>query len=733
VRWLTHWDDSLRIIAATALGRLGGKGVLSTLVRALVDPAPKVRLKVVAALAILHDKRAVVPLLSRVEDSQTDIRLATINALGTLGDPRAVIPIMGRLSDPSSKIRAASITALGKLRDRRSLQAIVRRLSDHAAPVVGAAIATLGQLRHRGATEPLVGLLHSGNHRHRQAIALALARIGSNLALRALTNALGSSTLAAAAQAALSKAKKQNPEFINSLLTNPRTPRRAALAAVEIARAAKLRATVPALIEQLDLKRLPQTPLIRALGAIGDPRAERTLLGLLDDDRIAVQLSALKALGPLLDGRSATPLVQCLSSKNHDIRRIAIRYLTRLRSPDTTRALARFIRTRNLDEARQAAAALAAIGDRRAIPDLLWLLSHRDRLLRRLAVEGLAQIATPPKALPHRVLALCRRHGATIRSNCLQALGTILRGKKDPAVISYLLDQIAHDDHTLFLSALDALAALRAPGISQALLARLPSLPLALKRHAIEVLGSQEDGRRPAISALRSYLHAPESSLRAAAAWALSKLQAPDALDDLEKALRQSGWEARTNIAAALATLRQPRSLPLLRHLARDKDPFVRANALLGIGWLGDKTATPQLLTLVQRDPNPWVRGNALRSLFRLAPHPLDMGGHRYANVAALAQVIAQTDLDRRVRHLAQNLATQGLPAISPRSARHAWIGLYLLDGAGKPLRNKPFALVTPTGLIKASRADSRSQSWEEQLPPGHCYVTSPPSSPPPS
>lgn len=736
VGWMSHWEDSLRLAAADALGRIGGPLALKTLVRALVDPEPKVRLKIVSALAALADSsrsakgkalraRAVVPLVGRLEDPNAGVRLAAVRALGQLGDKRAVIPLMGRLSDLGRKVRAESVTALGKLGDPRSGPAITRLLSDHAPGVVQAAIKTLGLLRYRGATEPLIEMLRSSSSVYRGPVAQALARIGTDLAIRSLVTSLGKSTLASAAKAALGQATKQNPKHINWLLKDPRTPRSVALVAVEIAREAKLRGAVPLLVEQLQLKRLPRAILINALGAIGDRRAQRPLLGLLDANSVDVQLAALKALNKLIDGRAAEPLVRCLASRNRAVRRHAIDYLGRLRARIATPALIRLARKTTGAEARQAAAALAAIGDPQATDEMLRLLVHHDRLLRRIAVQGLSGLAPAPK-VARRVLKMCKRQSLAVRSNCLQALGNLLRGSSDRAVIDYLASNVALGDHTLFLSALDGLAAMRDARIAKVLLRRIPKLPLVLKRHAVEVLGNQLEARALTVGELRKLLGSPESAVRGAAAWALGKLRATSARDELARVAQGKGWAARINATAALAALRDPASAATLRSLTTDRDPYVRANALLGLGWLAAsaKPSMSQLARRAQQDRSPWARVNALRALIAAKATRLTFGGQPMADARALAKEMAKSDPDQRVRHIASKLAERA--PTRGRGARSAWIGLYLLDGEGQPLRDKPYVLVTPEGLAKASHADMRSQGWEEHLPEGRCYVELP-------
>jgi hypothetical protein len=247
-----------------------------------------------------------------------------------------------------------------------------------------------------------------------------------------------------------------------------------------------------------------------------------------------------------------------------------------------------------------------------------------------------------------------------------------------------------------------------------------------LKRHAVEVLGNQAPNDKRAIATLTSLLDDKESAVRGAAAWALAKLRATSAREDLARIARGKGWAARINATAALAALRDPRQTATLASLTRDRDPYVRANALLGLGWLGHRDAQAQLVRRAQQDRGPWARLNALRALVATKARSLTYGGQQLRDARALAKALSISDPDPRVRHLASQLAR---PAASPpvvSKTQPSWIGLYMLDGDGRPLRDKPFVLITAEGLVKAGYADTRSQAWEERLPRGRCYVELP-------
>jgi HEAT repeat protein len=63
-------------------------------------------------------------------------------------------------------------------------------------------------------------------------------------------------------------------------------------------------------------------------------------------------------------------------------------------------------------------------------------------------------------------------------------------------------------------------------------------------------------------------------------------------------------------------------AVPVLIRLLRDKDPWVRSRAARALGKIGDKAATPALLTTLTTDGNYDVRRRAATALGELGPNP---------------------------------------------------------------------------------------------------------------
>jgi HEAT repeat protein len=157
--------------------------------------------------------------------------------------------------------------------------------------------------------------------------------------------------------------------------------------------------------ERLELAR--NVALCGFLGEAGDPRAVRTLAGLLAGAAPSLRLAAAEALGRLRDrmepaaaDEAAERVLEALADPGRPLdgteKARFIRVLAQLRSPSCVRPLAALLadRTeRNVHVKRLAAAALAAAGDAAALRALVEALSAEDVYLRREAAGCLSALA----------------------------------------------------------------------------------------------------------------------------------------------------------------------------------------------------------------------------------------------------------------------------------------------------------------------------------------------------
>jgi HEAT repeat protein len=695
-------DAHLRAAAAEALGALlQGPGAnepdkesvraVETLERALGDGEHEVREAAVVAIGKLPPtlgKRTAVALTGRLDDEAAGVRQRAAEVLGRMGEARAVVPLLSRLGDPTREVRIAALEALAGLGDARAVPAIVRLIHDPADDVRAAAVTALGRLQAKGAVAPLVEVLQRGAPdalRARAAFALgqiAGAPAGQPAAVEALIGALDHDELQLAAREALVRVGARAVAPLMAHVGDAR-PDRAALY-VDLLREIGSSEATPLLLDELGRGRLPEEPLVDALGAMlraGDKRPMVTLVALLGAPSGSLRRHAAEALRGSVDARAISALAAATVDGERDVRVMAIGELGRLGAREALPELGRALGSGDEETAAAAARALGQLGDRRAVEPLIGALGRSERRVRREAADALARVADG-SAAPSLMRAL-RTAAPDRRATAIVALGGVVRRHPDATARELLLGYVEGSDTAAALAALDALGAMgdkaAVPRLVHVVESRFDD---DVRRRALAALGDSggDDATRTILSMLAG--DSGDQSVRAEAAWALGKLRRPGdaATAGLVSALRSSSPAVRANAAAALYRL--GRAPDELLRLLDDRDPAARGNAALALAH------TQKARTAVQR--------------------------------------LAERDDDRHARAAAK----RALAATAPSSAGD-WIALDVVDFDGAPLGDTGYRLVLPDGLQKSGITDERGVIREESVPSGACSLVLDEAAPP--
>ena len=738
--WLHHSDTRRRVLAADALARMGAPEGIKPLVRALADQEQKVLIAVINALGQLSGPgRPEVPGLVRaLENTVSTVRKAAVAALLGKKDGRAVVPLMSLMSDSSAEVRLAAARALGALGDAGAGQVLVAALEDTSDETVTAAMDALARLAYAPAVEPLIDLFHHGSTGHRDGAAVTLASLGGTQAMACLTRALANVSLSTSAQKALVGAGANAAQPVIRLLRDPGTPRQVALRALEVVRQARMTEAVPVILAHLHRGRISQVRLIKALSVLSDPRAQRSLLSLLESPFVEVRRAALDALIPVADARAVHPVIGLLGDRDRQIKLGAVGLLGKLSARSALPRLLGLTTSGDTDLVRAAAGALLQIADPSAAAALLSLLNHADRVVRRLSAQALVAMRDEADAsgLENKLVSQCRAmvHASGLAA-CLQALGGVVRGK--PAAggtQTYLFKLLDSSDSEAFLGALHALAGLSRADMAGRLMKKFPGLDQDRKLQLVQALGGASAITEEVTESLLKVLQDPAPPLRAAAALTLGLHRATSAREHLISATRDPHWMVRVNASAALALVASAGDAKLLATLAASRIPAVRANALIGLGRMGVGAAGGSagvdrlLARSLAKDRYPWARLNALRAMLRrgFKGASLAHDDQIYKDPTALLAAMSNHDVDPRVRAVSATLSPSESTRTSAPGPGAQWIGLYLLDHLRKPLRGGPFLLVDGRGLIRLLHADSQGEAWVLGIPPGRCHVESP-------
>ena len=572
-----HSDDNVALAAVEALGRIGGREALDSLL-ALAETRNFFRtFPTIDILGGSGDPRVLPTLLSLA----TDPLYATeaVRALGRLGDPSAAPALIDHLTRSSGSLVRAIASALAAIHDtaeqRFGTGVVVERLLSASPRIADARrLLTLG-LKRADAVE-------------QQALGQVLSWVGEEGTVPALLELLqGPAAVAQIAAASLRRLGSiAEPQLVE---------------AVRVGSSEARRSLVPILSGKLSARDVLVTCLededasVRALACdalarTSDPTVVPGIFPLLSDRDGRVAQAALAAVQSL--GSDATRRLALEGARSNDERqqRAALRIIGYFGYPEGLDALQ--VGARAADEKlREAAiAGLPFIDDPSALQALLEASHHASARTRTAAVRALGHTTGEANARERLRLAL-DDSDAWVRYYACQALGRL----HDDAATEKVAALLKDDFGQVRVAAVEALAHLRGPR---------------------------------AFTILSGVLGSADADLNRAALVALGMSKRPEALPPLLAAL--SATEATTRLVAlsALAELGLAEALPAIARATRDADEGVRVSATGFLAARSDPEATAELIALLGDDPS---REALVHALAKPAP------GRSAAISAALA------------------------------------------------------------------------------------------------
>ncbi|MFB6102211.1 MAG: HEAT repeat domain-containing protein [Haloplanus sp.] len=144
--WLTAEYPEFRMVAATALGRVGDERSLPALVRATTDEDPRVRARAVQSCGWIGHERCLEPLRERLDDPRHLVREKAVRALGSIGSEAALRSLVPVARDDDESIRRAAVEELGQFGSLDPVVVLVRALKEDTDSVQRAAVLSLVQL-----------------------------------------------------------------------------------------------------------------------------------------------------------------------------------------------------------------------------------------------------------------------------------------------------------------------------------------------------------------------------------------------------------------------------------------------------------------------------------------------------------------------------------------------------------------------------------------------------------
>ena len=288
-------DAEVRLLAATALGKLEDEDRVEPLITALHDRDADVQKAAIQSLKRTSDERVPAALVPLLRHANAGVRGCAAQVLEFLGwrpakredemwflvakgqcarvasfGAAALLPLEMVLNAGPYSLCVAAVKALGEMDDQRVVRLLLKALKSDDAAVCAAAVDALARVGGPEASEPIIGMLHHKNGHVRLAAVEALGSLGVGAAA----------------------------ESLRSLLSDP----------------------------MWDVRRAA----VEALGRLKDNRAVEALTRTLADNDADVREATAIALGGLSDRRAIGPLVLALKDGTSGVRRIAAAALSRI-------------------------------------------------------------------------------------------------------------------------------------------------------------------------------------------------------------------------------------------------------------------------------------------------------------------------------------------------------------------------------------------------------------------
>jgi len=518
-----HMDDNVAVAAVEALGRIGGRAAVDSLVEAVKSGNFFRTFPAIDVLGRSGDPRAVAPLTDLLEQPQYAHEAA--RALGRTGDIGAVEPLMRLLTRGGAATVRVAAMALRDLQQRHAerfgsgdaVAAAVRRAGDERpeSPAGAAASPTAGEPepRSRGAVaRQLIRALTGGDATEQAAICFLLGESGSPAAASALA------------------------ELVD--------------AAPEVAEAA--------------------TAALRRLGPLAE---ERILAGIQAGD-----VMQRRALLPLVSRATSAPaVVACLEDGDPDVRALACDALARMGVTSVVRSLFPLLSDTNARVAFAATAAIQSLGSHETEALARKAAVEPDARVRRAAIGILGYFGSP--AVVDDILIALGDQDERVRESAIHALPFL----DDPRALEALFTAARSPAERTRAAAMRALGQsgndLR---VSALLLKGLSDADAWVRYYACQALGKLAFA--PAAAAIARLMNDEAGQVRVAAVEALSCLDSELAASALRRAADDSDGDVRRTAIIGLGVAKQQDALPLMLDAAASGDPATRLVALSAFG-----------------------------------------------------------------------------------------------------------------------------------------------------
>jgi HEAT repeat protein len=618
-------DWRVRKTAVEALVAFGSMSVIEGLIRSLsADDNAGSRNSAIEALVHIGSA-AVDGLIVSLDAPDADVRKSIVDILGDIRDPRAVPALIEALvKDPDENIRVASAEALGKIKDRRAVSPLLDCLMrDNQGWLGYAAAEALGEIGDDQALEPLIAALGRGSLR--ESVLESIGKIGNVNTLIPLIAGISDplrivrEVATVALTAIYRKSSHDDRERMIRTVRDNTTDRDVAFleemltastgalqtSAVAVLGWAGRHTSIQKLLALLKEEDLEE-PITEALKNIDGDQVQ-LLLGYLSNDNALVRRTAARALGEIGGPGVEDSLINLLMDENGHVRSATAEALGHLRSRQAVKPLLDLLTDEYASVQESAIQALAEIDDESILDDLVKDFTSQDAPMRRNIALLIGRFSTD-KASDALAFAL-KDEEPDVRKAVVHALSNISGDK----ALRSLIHAVTDDDPEVRMVAADALGNTNAPEVHDVLIPLLEDGDLWVRAAAARGLG--RIGGEKAGEVLSGHLEAATDIFLLSLVEVVGELKAERALEPLLRLAIHADPEVRKTVLVALSNYHWDSVQQII--LSRLSDPHwsVRKAAIEIVKQKKGTAAEPLLERIAVGDPDTAVRQAAKDAL----------------------------------------------------------------------------------------------------------------------
>jgi HEAT repeat protein len=646
MRLSRHADDNVAVAAIEALGHVGGRAAVESLIE-IVDGGNFFRtFPAIDVLGRSGDPRVIEP-LSRLLD-HPHFAPEAARALGRTGDPEAVAPLVGmaeRGGEALVRIAALSLADLAERHHERYGRSTAVEDAIRAAAALDGLVRRLDQsIAAADADEQI-------------AVARVLAAVDSDEAVPVLSRLLDlPEPVASAAADGLHRIGERADAQVIATLRRGDSQRRLAL--------------------------LPQISRRGATDAV---------LSCLDDGDAAVRAAACDALARIGHAPVVPRLFALLADPSPRAAQAAVGAIQSLGSTETEVLGLDAARSPQPEVRRAAFRILSYFGYASALSIFSDAIDDPDPRVRDAAIQGLPYIEAP-QAL-EKLLGAARRANERVRAVAFRALG---HSRGDARVVSVLLRGLADADPWARYYAAQSLGRLGVEQAASALARLLDDAAGQVRVATIEALSHLRS--ELAFQSLRDAAQAADADVRRAALIGLGISRRAEAEPILLDSTASIDPATRLVAVSAVADYESTAVLHALERAAADRDESVRTAAIGFLSGRSGPDATQALVRILPLFPerervvaalSVWVEGRVDALVDALARAGEEITAHLVAALVRMRRPDAWQALVGAMAlpsAAARKAVAAALPAVTTREA-HAALSRAAAEDADEEVR----------------------------------------------